>query len=86
LSNNVFWMDDDILDPFQRKKKRRVHAVREMLKKLKKISLKEFIAKVVINCGIHEKTVREYLDALATVGEINIKDGTITFNELGTEH
>jgi len=79
-------MDDEILDPFQRKKKRRIHAVREMLKKLKKVSLKEFIANVRINCGIHERTIREYLEALETVGKISIKDGTITFNETNTKH
>jgi predicted transcriptional regulator len=78
---DVFYMEDSILDPFQRMKKKRINSVREILRKLKKVNLKEFIAKIRINCGIHERTIREYLDALETVGEISIREGVITFNE-----
>jgi len=81
LTDDIFWIDEGDLDRFQRKKKRRIHAVREMLKRLKRTSLKEFIAKVAITCGIHERTLREYLNALETIGEITIKDGTIIYNE-----
>jgi len=80
-NENVYWMDESDLDPFQRMKKGRINSVREMLKKLKKVNCKEFIAKIRINCGIHERTIREYLDALETIGEISIKEGIITYNE-----
>ena len=77
LVDDVFWMDESILDPFQRMKKKRINSVKEILKKLKKVCLEEFIAKVAIECGIHSRTLREYLAALETIGEISIKDGKI---------
>jgi len=74
-------MDDSELDPFQLKMKKRFSSVREILKKCKKVDLKEFVAKVSINCGIHEKTIRRYLDLLENAGEIKISDGIISLVE-----
>ncbi len=48
-----------------------------MLKKHKKTDLKTFVAKLVVNNGIHEKTVRRYLSKLEEAGEIEIKEGMI---------
>lgn len=82
MKDNVYWIDPNGIDRFEKMKIVRINAIREMLKKLKKVSLKEFIAKVSINCGIHKRTLRSYLDDLETIGEITIKDGTIIYNEV----
>jgi len=81
IENDVFNMDESDLDPFQLRMKKRFRSVKEMLKRCKKVDLKEFVAKVSINCGIHEKTIRRYLDMLENAGEIKIKDGIITLAE-----
>jgi len=77
LSENIYWMDDSILDPFQMKKRKRIESIKNMLTKLKEVNLNLFLAKVSINCGINESTVRKYLQALETDGYIEIKNGKI---------
>jgi len=81
MSESIYQMDDYILDPFQQKKKRRMEAVMGMLKRLKEVDLKEFTAKVAVNCGIHESTTRRYIEALKTSGYIEIKDGMIIWKK-----
>ncbi|MEM3824347.1 MAG: hypothetical protein QXH87_05375, partial [Candidatus Bathyarchaeia archaeon] len=81
LTDNVFWMDEAILDPFQIKKRKRVEQIKSMLAKLKEIDLKKFLAKVSINCGIEEMTVRKYLESLKIDGCIEIKDGKILWKD-----
>jgi len=74
-SQDVFWIDDSVLDRFQLMKKRRISYIRKMLEKLGKIDLKIFIANVSVNCGIDGRTVRNYLRDLEIIGDIEIKDG-----------
>jgi predicted transcriptional regulator len=81
LSENVYWMDDSILDPFQIKKKKRVDSIKNMLAELKKVELKAFIAKISVSCGINGATARAYLEDLQTAGCIKIKNGIITWKQ-----
>lgn len=52
-----------------------------MIKKLEKVELEEFTAKVAVNCGIHKSTVRQYLEELRVAGYIEIEDGLIKWKE-----
>lgn len=79
MSENIYWMDDSILDPFQVKKRKKMESIKSMLAKLKAIGLKDFIANVSINCGIDRIIVRKYLDELETANYIEIRDGIITW-------
>jgi predicted transcriptional regulator len=81
LSDTLYWMDDSILDPFQQKKRKRISSIKEMLKKLEKVELKEFMGKVSVNCGINKATVREYLEALEIAGYVEIKNGTVLWKQ-----
>ena len=81
MSESVYEMDEYILDPFQQKKKKRIEAVKKMIKKLEKVELEEFTAKVAVNCGIHKSTVRQYLEELKVAGYIEIEDGVIKWRE-----
>jgi len=81
LTRDVYWIDEDDLDLFQRKKKRRISRLREVLRKLEKTDLDEFIRKLEAEWGINEKTLRRYLNALEVIGEISIKNGMIIYNK-----
>jgi predicted transcriptional regulator len=81
LSENVFWMDDSILDPFQVKKKKRIDSIKNMLAELKEVELKAFIAKISVDCGINGATARAYLEDLETAGYIQVKNGIIIWKE-----
>lgn len=81
MDDSIYHIDDYDLDPFQQKMRRRIESVKGMLRKLKKVDLKEFVAKVHANCGVHEATARRYLNNLEVAGYIEIKDGTIIWKE-----
>jgi predicted transcriptional regulator len=80
-SENVYWMDDSILDPFQVKKRKRIESIKNMLTRLKEVDLKTFIANVSVNSGIDGATVRKYLEMLEVAGHIQIKDGKVVWNQ-----
>jgi len=79
MGENIYWMDDSILDPFQVKKRKRLESIKNMLARLKDVDLKIFIAKVSVNCGIDMVTVRKYLEALERAGYIDIKNGIVVW-------
>ena len=81
MSDNIYWMDDSILDPFQVKNRRRIQSVMKMLSKLKETDLEEFTSRVAINSGIDKYTVRKYLGFLETAKKIQIRDGRIIWKD-----
>ena len=67
------------MDPFQVKKRKRLEAIKNMLKKLEKTDFRSFVAKISANSGIDEPTVIRYLATLETAGLIEKRNGTITW-------
>jgi predicted transcriptional regulator len=73
---NYEWRED-ILDPLQEKKKKRLEVVMNFLEKEKEIELKEFCGLFCIKFGIHRQTLLGYLEELQDAGIILITDGKI---------
>lgn len=72
---------DSHLDKFQIDRRERIKWIGEILREKKEIGLKIFMASMSVELGIRRKTVKEYLDDLATIGKIEIKDGKIRWVE-----
>jgi hypothetical protein len=77
LSENPYWMDDGILDPFQIKNRKRMQHVISLLAQLKEVDLDNFSAKVAVNSGIDKTTVRKYLGFIKEAGLIDIRNKMI---------
>lgn len=68
---------EDILDPLQQKKKKRLEVVMNFLKKEKEIELKEFCGLFCVRLGTHRRTLLGYLEELLDAGIILVTDGKI---------
>lgn len=76
----VDWNIDDVLDSHQRRKKRRVEAIANVLKNKGRVRYDKFLAEMEI-IGIQQKVAKEYLGALEVHGEIRVDEGEIIWNE-----
>ena len=70
-------MELDVLDPWQRMKRRRMSRVREMLEFHKRVDKKEFVAKLEIESGLNRKTAYDYLRAFKDAGYTQESNGHV---------
>ena len=75
--------EDSILDPLQEKRKRRLDAVINLLRKEREIGINRFCGQISILYGIRRETLKEYLKDLEDFGLVEITEGTIRW--LGDE-
>ena len=74
---------EDLLDPLQEKKMKRLRAIMDYLKGKKEIEVKEFCGFFCINFGLHRRTLWGYLEELQDAGLILINGDKIQW--LGEE-
>jgi len=72
---------EDNLDPFQKMRRERIKSIEEILKEKKEVGRKSFLASISIKYGIHPRTLKQYLEDLATLGKIEIKNEQIKWLE-----
>ena len=68
---------EELLDPLQVKKMKRLRVIMDMLETEKEIEVKEFCGLFCIKFGIHRQTLLGYLEELEDAGLILINDGKI---------
>ena len=74
---------EDLLDPLQEKRMKRLRVVMDLLKTENEIEVKQFCGYFCIKFGIHRQTLLGYLEELEDAGFILIHDGKISW--LGEE-
>lgn len=57
----------------------RIQAVKSEIQKAEEIKKEELIAQASLKLGVTQSKVKEYLDILKNVGDVNESDGTLMF-------
>jgi len=68
---------DEHLDPWQKKRKRRIASIMELLSAQKEVDERRFLGLMSTEYGIRRQTLREYLRGLRDYGVIEINEGRI---------
>ena len=68
---------EEILDPWQIKRKQRMALIMKMLKSRNEVDEKEFLGFISVEYGVRRQTLIDYLTDLQDYGAIEIIDGKI---------